>query len=55
MQIWGPGCLLIDTFGLPTRHRDFHRQNKRNPARCQRMTVSGLTITKAFRTSGAIL
>ena len=25
-----------------------------NPARCQRITVSGLTITKAFRTSGAI-
>jgi hypothetical protein len=23
------------TFGLPPRARDFHRQNKRNPARCQ--------------------
>jgi hypothetical protein len=31
------------TFGLPPRGRDFHRQNKRKPARCQRMTVSGLT------------
>ena len=27
------------TFGLPPRHRDFHRQNKRNPARCQRIAV----------------
>ena len=42
------------TFGLPTREPDFHRQIKRNPARCQRITASGLTITKAFRTSGAI-
>src|SRR6202043_638233 len=27
------------TIGLPPRVRDFHRQNKRKPARCQRMTV----------------
>jgi len=40
------------TFGLPPRARDFHRQNNRNPARCQRMTVSGLTITKVFRMPG---
>ncbi len=38
------------TLGRP----DIHRQNKRNLARCQRMTVSGLTITKALRTPGAI-
>ena len=43
------------TFGLPPRDRDLHRQNKRKPARCQRITVSGLTITRAFRTFGAIL
>jgi hypothetical protein len=36
------------TFGLPPRDREFHRQNKRKPARCQRMTVSGLTITKVL-------
>lgn len=42
------------TLGLPPRDREFHRQNKRNPARCQRITVSGCTITKAFRMRGAI-
>src|SRR5450631_1881694 len=40
------------TFGLPPGERDLHRQNKRKPARCQRITVSGLTITRAFRTFG---
>jgi hypothetical protein len=34
--------------------RQLVRTNE-NPARCQRMTVSGLTITKAFTTPGAIL
>jgi hypothetical protein len=29
------------TLGLPLRRRDFHRQNERKPARCQRITVSG--------------
>ena len=43
------------TFGLPLRDRDFHFQNKRKPARCQPITVSGFTITKGFRTFGAIL
>ena len=43
------------TFGLPLRDRDFHFQNKRKPARCQPITVSGFTIAKAFRTFGAIL
>jgi hypothetical protein len=32
---------------------EIERQNQQNPARCQPMTVSGLTITKAFRMSGA--
>ena len=41
-------------FGLPPRHRDFHRQNERKPARCHRITVSGFTNTKAFPTRGAI-
>ena len=31
--------------------RYFHRQNKRNPLRCQRMSVSGLTTTRASRQS----
>ena len=42
------------TFGLPSRHRDFHRQNERKPARGQRITVSGSMITKAFTMRGAI-
>ena len=42
------------TFGLPPRDRDFHRQNERNPARCQRITVSGSMITKAFTMRDAI-
>jgi hypothetical protein len=41
------------TFGRPPRGRDFHRQYKRKPARCQRITVTGLTIAKALSTSGA--
>jgi len=36
--------------GLPTG-RDFHRQNRRNPLRCHRINVSGLTTTKALRQS----
>jgi exodeoxyribonuclease V alpha subunit len=49
------GCAVIYGFDeLDTRERDFHRQNKRNPARCQRITISGLTITKEFRMPGAI-
>ena len=41
------------TFGLPTRHLDFHLQTQRKQARCQRMTVSGSTIAKAPTTRGA--
>jgi hypothetical protein len=36
--------------GLPTG-RDFQRQNRRNPLRCHRISVSGLTTTKALRPS----
>ena len=42
------------TFGLPPQDRDFHRQNERKPARCQRITVSGSMITKAFTRCGTI-
>src|ERR1700738_340317 len=41
-----------ETFGLPTRLRDRQRQYARNPARCQRMMVSGLTIAITSRTDG---
>jgi hypothetical protein len=43
------------SFGRPRGDFDFHRQYKRKPARCQRMTVSGLTIAKALRMFGAKL
>src|SRR6202022_2806898 len=35
------------TAGLPQRCFDFHRQYDLNPARCQRITVSGRTIASA--------
>jgi hypothetical protein len=41
-----------ETFGLPTRLRDRQHQYVRNPARCQRMMVSGLTIATTSRTDG---
>src|ERR1700739_505046 len=41
-----------ESFGLPTRLRDRQRQYTRNPARCQRMMVSGLTIATTSRTDG---
>jgi hypothetical protein len=44
-----------DSFGRPPGDLDFHRQYKRKPARCQRMTVSGLTIAKALSTFGVKL
>src|ERR1700704_1666572 len=40
-------------FGRPPRGLDFQRQYARKPARCQRITVSGLTIFKVSRTPGA--
>src|SRR6266446_2433584 len=39
-------------FGRPPRERDFHRQYRRKPARCQRTRVSGRTIVMASRTDG---
>ena len=36
------------------RRRDFQRQKERKPARCQRRTVSGLTIVNVSRMRGAI-
>src|SRR3954465_6325706 len=42
------------TLGLPACRRDFQRQKERNPARCQRITVSGSTIVSASKIRGAI-
>jgi hypothetical protein len=44
-----------DTIGRPQRRRDFQRQYNLKPARCQRITVSGRTITKALSTLGPVL
>ena len=41
-----------ETFGLPIRLRDRQRQYTRNPARCHRMMVSGLTIAIAPKDGG---
>src|SRR5450759_5750823 len=41
-----------ETFGLPIRLRDRQRQYARNPPRCHRMIVSGLTIAIAPRMEG---
>src|SRR5436190_23586758 len=40
------------TRGLPPRRLDFQRQNDRNPARCQRITVSGRTMVSASTMPG---
>src|SRR6516164_4203424 len=40
------------TAGLPTRRRDFQRQYRRKPLRCQRTSVSGLKTTAASSTKG---
>ena len=40
------------TFGRPARERDFQRQYRRKPDRCQRTTVSGWMIVMAFNTDG---
>jgi hypothetical protein len=39
-------------FGRPPTERDFQRQHARNPRRCHRITVSGLTITIASKRDG---
>jgi len=44
---------LQRVFGRPPRGLDFQRQYARKPARCQRITVSGLTITRASSMPGA--
>ena len=45
--------ISLDTGGRPGfRRRDFHVQKSLNPLRCQPMTVSGLTITRAWRQPG---
>ena len=41
------------TLGLPPRRLDFQLQNDRNPARCQRITVSGRTMASASAMPGA--
>ena len=38
--------------GRPPKDRDFQRQYRRKPARCQRTRVSGRMIVIAFRTEG---
>jgi len=38
--------------GRPPRERDFQRQYRRKPARCQRTRVSGRMIVIAFKTEG---
>ena len=40
------------TRGLPPRRLDFQRQNERNPARCQRITVSGRMMASASVSGG---
>ena len=45
--------ISLDTGGRPGfLRRDFHVQKSLNPLRCQAMTVSGLTITRAWRQPG---
>ena len=44
----GQSAPLLGVRGLPTG-RDFQRQRRRNPMRCQRMKVSGWTFTRASR------
>ena len=41
----------MSTGGRPRRRRDCHRQSSRQPARCHRMRVSGLTTRTAARRS----
>ena len=42
-------CRSAGIGGRP--RRDFHRQNRRNPWRCQRSNVAGCTMTNAWRQS----
>ena len=44
----------VSICGRPPGDRDFQRQYRRKPARCQRTMVSGRMIVIAFRTDGTI-
>src|SRR6266853_1288754 len=44
-----------EILGLPTSLRDRSRQYDWNPARCQRMIVSGRRIAIALRTEGNVI
>ena len=44
--------ICLSTRGRPPSGRDFHRQQAANPIRCQRTTVSGLTMVMASRMRG---
>src|SRR6516225_4895691 len=44
--------MSVETAGLPTRRRDFQRQCRRKPLRCQRTSVSGLKTTAASSKEG---
>jgi hypothetical protein len=45
--------MSADSFGRPPGDLDLHHQYERKPARCQPITVCGLTIAKALSTLGA--
>ena len=42
----------VSICGRPPRERDFQRQYRRKPARCQRTSVSGRITVMTFRTDG---
>jgi hypothetical protein len=42
----------LETEGRPARRRDFRRQNKRKPCRCQRSNVSGLKMSDEWSSEG---
>ena len=44
--------MSVGTVGRPPRRLDFQRQYALKTARCQRMIVSGLTITNASQALG---
>jgi hypothetical protein len=50
---WISWRISSDVFGRPPRGVDFQRHHARKPARCQRITVSGFTMVRAFNVLGA--
>jgi len=44
--------MSADRTGRPARRRDFERQNRRKPVRCQRSRVSGLKMIDASSREG---